>query len=676
MSSSLDTFMQLTSPQSAPAPANVPGVDTFQQITKARVTPQDQWKGMNQPSAMARLGRGFVDVTDGIQQMYLQVTNPEKAKQFQKEKDAELAIYEANAPEGMDWMRLGGQVAATAPTMFLGGPATTMGRMGVGAVQGAAASGSLYTKEDESRLGNATVGAVGGAAIPLAFKGLGEVGGRAWAGLKTLSDKGKVVIKSDEAILRALQGLGVDMASLSATQKKNLVTAARAQLDTGGVIDADAINRKTMIEGLGFTGDAGPTQAQLTRSPQQWAQERNLSKIDEGEALVGRFQNQDARFNTLRNEVIGQIPDDIDAGELTFNAVNNLWGKSQEAVSRLYKQVRNTVGDTGSIQPSKLQNVIAENIDNLTGEKVIGSVDARVGRLLEKSEGLTINQAEELRKWIGSLADGGDPNLQRLKRAFVDALDDDVIDSVGDDAFSQARDAARARFKAFETKLVNSIVEDKTSPDKAFQKVLSADQRDLVGLKKNLLSSPDGAAAWEQIRKQVIQHIWDKAYPSIPGAEEMFSGTNFQKALSKLGDRRLQVLFEPQEVQKLREIAKAGVAMTRTPPYSAVNWSNTAPATYQLLKNMGGNIPFLGNSISNAAESGIKWAQVNEALAGLPTNPGLRRGLIDLISGQVTDFSARPMNIPMGSRVPPIPTGISPQGLLSPTVPLMLLNQD
>jgi hypothetical protein len=154
---------------------------------------------------MARLGRGFVDVTDGIQQMYLQVTNPEKAKQFQKEKDAELAIYEANAPEGMDWMRLGGQVAATAPTMFLGGPATTMGRMGVGAVQGAAASGSLYTKEDESRLGNATVGAVGGAAIPLAFKGLGEVGGRAWAGLKTLSDKGKVVIKSDEAILRALQ---------------------------------------------------------------------------------------------------------------------------------------------------------------------------------------------------------------------------------------------------------------------------------------------------------------------------------------------------------------------------------------------------------------------------------------------------------------------------------------
>ena len=67
---------------------------------------------------------------------------------------------------------------------------------------------------------------------------------------------------------------------------------------------------------------------------------------------------------------------------------------------------------------------------------MLDSIYKRLGRfgmlgtsgLPRKDALITVGQAESLRKFINQLGNGADPNIQRVRRELIDALDDDVVE--------------------------------------------------------------------------------------------------------------------------------------------------------------------------------------------------------------------------------------------------------
>lgn len=638
-----ELFDRLASGEQEPeeiAPASSSRLERLaEQRQRSGETTYDQarrrFSGFREPNFVERIGRGMVDVIDGVKSAYYDLTDEDKARDFRKKADEELGIYESNAGDGFDVGRLVGQAAATSPLALLpGGQAGLLGRTVSGAVQGGLAGGSLYVKEGESRTGNVVGGLLGGAAVPPAIAGAARLGGKlAGAGQRV---KGLLTLPAHAMaqMQDALAGVGVNFGALAPNLQDGLRQAAREQLNTSGVIDPEALARMAKYEELGFVGDAGPMMGQVTRSPQQWANERNLGKLDDesGAMITGRLENQKRRFAQIKNEVIGEIPsvEGIESADVVIDAIKGRWKTTQEAVGALYKAVREEVGDQAGVTvEGLLQRLDAESVNAPAGD-IVKSINGKLAQIgYEEKGSLTIGQAEELRKWVGQLADGNEPNLQRLKREFVDLLDDDVIDSVGIDAFKEARSAARKRFQEFSTKLVKGIVDEKMEPQRLMSAIRNASPKNLQSLKENLLDAPDGMAAWERLRQQVVTDIWEKAQKH--GEMSEFSGARFKDAMKGYQTSRLKVLFEPEELDHLLKVKDAGMGMTFTPPYSAVNWSNTTPTIYNMLKQSR-EIPLIGGYLQSAGERGAKAAEVDRALTGAAVDPGLLKGYEDLVT--------------------------------------------
>lgn len=113
---------------------------------------------------LAGAGKGMTDLVRGAGQMIGVVSDEDIAASRQR--DAPLM----NTGAGMAG-NIAGNVAATIPAMLVPGAATVRGAAAIGAGIGALAPVS----EDESRLGNAGIGAAGGAAGGVVAKGLSRV---------------------------------------------------------------------------------------------------------------------------------------------------------------------------------------------------------------------------------------------------------------------------------------------------------------------------------------------------------------------------------------------------------------------------------------------------------------------------------------------------------------------
>ncbi len=607
---------------------------------------QSQWAGVREPTAVERLGRGMWDIGAGLKQMYLHVTNPTAAKAFQRAEDEELAIYEAGTGPGFDPWRMGGQAAATAPTILVGGGGGLLGRAALGAGVGGLTGASMYTKEDESRLGNVMAGSVGGAAVPAAISGVSRLAGP----VVSKFARGIGQIRRAPGVRRRvateLADRGVDFTKLSDDVQKKLIFDARTQLAATGNLDASALARRVKAEGLGFQGVSAPTSAQVTRSPRQWAQERNLQRIPEaGEELTERFAAQDEQFVRLRGQVAGpKVEEEVyDTGESVVGALTRKWGESQKRVSAIYTDIRKKYGEQHGVQLSRLSAALDDASQDVPNFPVTESIKNRLTKLgvKEGSEALTVRQAEGLRKAINRLPDGGDPNLMRVKREMVAALDDDVIEGVGDDVFRNARAAAKARFDDFSSNVAKKVVEGNLPPDKTFEAIIKGNVSDLQGLKTNLLETEYGQKAWERIRQQVLSQVWKKAAPQ--GAESPFSGIAFKKMVNdRIGQRRLGVLFDQSELSMINAIADVGMDLTYTPPRSAVNWSNTAPMIYSLLSKAGRFVPGVGDQVKAAADAAIDRYAVSSALGGAAFDQGLLAGSKQAISQSVLDAFTKP----------------------------------
>lgn len=535
------------------------------------------------------------------------------AKQYTADVTREIKDYESRrGPDaGFDWMRLGGNVVATAPTMALGGGAGWLGRALSGGAQGGIIGASQFVKDSDSRLGQAGVGAFSGALFSPVVGFLGDKAGTVVRKVAGWLRAAVATPKTADDLMREVPEL-VDVPEAA---RVDLIAEAQRQLAKTGDLNLDQLARKANLVANGVT----PIKSMVTRNPQDWAMERNLSKLTgPTEQLRGIGQqmtdvytaNDEALATRLRS--LGQgLPQGTQEahGMTVMRSIDDLADASQKQVGELYEQIRQAKGDNLASDARNLVQALDELKDVTYTEKLVGSVTNRLRRLgMVDAEGnvttntLTVTQAEELRKFVNRL-----PN-DYGKRDIIRAIDADVLSGAGEDAFAGARSAAEQRFamlgnpatqRALNT--LGELTQGKTAQNFIKSQIIDAADQDVQTLVATLSKLPpdQGQQAIGALRAGLLQHLESKAINPNSG---QFSGASLNRAIKDIGEDKLIRVLGVEQYRQLQSLARAGLDATYQPPYAAVNSSNTAPMLLSLSEKLryGQATPVVGQVIETA----------------------------------------------------------------------------
>jgi hypothetical protein len=200
----------------------------------------------------------------------------------------------------------------------------------------------------------------------------------------------------------------------------------------------------------------------------------------------------------------------------------------------------------------------------------------------------TVRQAEELRKFIRGLGSSVDPSVRMMRGRLVDALDDDVVNAVGDDAFKAARESAKARFDQFSKTFAGRIADEGIAPERLTKRVLSdtTSLKDLRAMRQSLLSGTEdqiarGQDAWKQLRAQALEDLLSR---STNDEGKLLGGQmarDFMKQSAKFRE-----LLEPADYKQLRRLVMASRDATVEPPGSSVNYSGTATTLANMFQSV------------------------------------------------------------------------------------------
>lgn len=610
----------------------------------AEYDPQSkEWRakyGAGEPNALARIGRGYMDVGQGIKQLWKGAFGDAGEKEaYTKQVDEEIGRYTRDRTlaaqdrgedgPGIDWMRGVGNVAATAPAAFIpGGAAAGLGtRMAAGAAGGALSGGAMYTPEGESKAGQVVTGALLGGLAPAAITGGTKlISGGINAGKRAIQPVISAASNNTPEIVLKLQGAlsreGIDFTKLSREVQASLLDDAKRALAAGGDLDAGAVARRADIESLGIK----PTLGQLTRDPRQWQFERNTAGIQgAGDALTNRFVQQGQQLNqavqSVSKGIGGKAADDYGAAESALAGLRGADATKRGAVDAAYQAARGSSGRYADLDHISF----VEQANNALDSGMLGTyLPAQVrGLLNDVAAGklpLNVNTATQLDSVLSAAQRGGNPAEAKAIGVIRSALADAPIASAEGEgaraAFDTARGLARDRFAQIENTPALKAALDDVAPDAFFNKyILRGDARDLGQLRKTLETS--NPQAWNDVRGQVVDYLQRAANGG--NEDGRFSGVAFKKALDKIGPQRLKELFGGEELAQLHTIARAGKALTEQVPLSNVNNSNTASAITNLLQRTSG-VPYL-RELAAPVKTQMTLSQVGKALdAKVPTS--------------------------------------------------------
>jgi len=594
---------------------------------------------------LSRIGKGMMDVGQGLNQLWLMGTGrPGEAQAYTDQVRAENDRYEASRKldtgsqnPGVDWMRIGGNIAATSPAILIpGGNSATLGTRALsGGVGGALAGASMFSDQatPAAKTGQAAIGGLLGSAAPVALSKMVDIG-------SGLLNKGNVVTTRAGQVLsgasspaqvnltiqQTLGARGIDFSRLSAEAQAALSDDVRATLRAGAAVSADDIERKAAM--LAF--DLRPTAAQVTRDPKRWAFERNTADIEgAGDRLKARFVQQNQQLygaaEKIKGATGGVSPDAHEASGTALSSLLKMDAGKRAAVDSAYDAARNEAGRyvaldhvafvkqaNDALDAGMLGHYLPEQVKNILNDVATGKTP------------LNVNVAAQIDTVLSAAQRGAMPAEQKaigvVRTALADAPAADAMGDAARAAFDSARGMARQRFAQIENTPSLKAALDGAAPDQFFGKfVLRGNASDLQALKQSLSSDPQ---AWNNLRGQTVEWLTDRATLG-KGADGVFSGAQLRKAMATLGDQRMRVLFSPEEFANLKTLSKAASAATETPSSTRAGvGSNTAEKLSNLLSK-GANLPYLRELVVKPLQSTARDIQVSSSLAGRTPAPSV-----------------------------------------------------
>lgn len=463
--------------------------------------------------------------------------------------------------------------------MFAGLPGaqgSLAARTAVSAAEGAL-TGVATTSETESPWTNFYIGGGLGMLAPLAAKAVGHVVNKMSTKPIQVTVDGRF---TDEAI---------DVLERAKARPEDFADEVVAELRKSGLT-------KEQLQNFNAFRDLGldPTRAQVTGLKSDFMVQQELAKTSN--AVTTRLAEQDKilgdHVDALISGTGAKASDNIDAGNMVSRAIFGRVNEVDEAISAAYQAARASAPKAKTVSLTRTAAALRrmQSQDKASN----GLVSAIQGDLQQRGlvEGFSaqgrrgsVELAEEARKFINQVASENPQARARLAKELKEALDADVMAAVGEDVFKDAR-AVKARFErsmervrttrrdAGARTLVESLVENRANPDTLVEQIVRKSTRsgDVAQLKRFLESgTPEqvqaGREALAELKAATLRDVYKKATSGTglnEGGAPVFSGQKFKQALDSIGNAKLSVLFDADELTMIGKISRVGEL--RIPP--------------------------------------------------------------------------------------------------------------
>lgn len=373
---------------------------------------------------------------------------------------------------------------------------------------------------------------------------------------------------------------------------RGIVATGPHAMETLAPLGRQAQARAARLESLGVTK---PTLGVVTRDPAAFSFEQNMAKLQGvGDDLAQQMRNTEATLVDKGRSMVRELGG-AKGPEATGKGIEDVLdakrAEMQEVTSALYRQVRETQGDVpvGRLQGFRELLNSPDVADDVTLDGFRQSIERRLTRHTEHGGLTTVQQAEDLRKMIGRIGNNAEPSVRWARKMFIDALDDDVVSVLGDDAFKAARASARERFTEFGKTFAGKLADEKLAPELLTRRVLGDGVKlsDLRALRQSLHTGTTeqvarGQEAWRSLQAQAVDDLLGKSVD----ADGNLIGSTLSREFNKSA-LKLRELLGPQDFKTMRRLAAATRDVKAYPVGHSVNTSNTATT----MANMFANVP-------------------------------------------------------------------------------------
>lgn len=598
-------------------------------------------------------------------------------KTYKNTNDNHNTVRKANK-QGADVTRVGANMLLTAPIAGVGGtlksgvPLVSKAGaefLGKNAALGALVGATGVHENNTQRLKSMGAGALGGAIGAGVGQKVGEgvvkvaQKGRNTAAkfsntetnrlLQSIDSKlGTTSINVDVHLNDALKVKGMKLSDLSDDVAKGLRADAKKALSSGKALSPDAVARKVVLDRLGIKG----TRAQITGDPKLWQQEAELAKVSAGDALRDKFIADNKKLAGLLDESItatgGKAIDQYGVSQEAMETLVGRYAKNKEFVGSAYDIARKAQGNNAVLDGASF----AEEANSILKKEYASmslppSIKKMLKDISKNPDEFTLNQADEFikllnREYKTSLNMGQETSTSNaiglvrkaLKERQAQALDG----FLGNDsavAYKFARDAHGANIQLKEQIPILKDAIKGVKPDKIFTSRILNGNVDELNKTIEVLSANNPQVV-RDIKQQTLEFISKEAIKQ----NGQPSPAAMKKALDGIGDRKLAILFSPDEVRRIKDIGMAMEYLITQPNHSYVNNSNTSAGLMnyfgRFIKSagdLGQYIPVIGNNIVQPLQGAATRVGVSRATSGAASLAGKTNLPVSKTSQSIVD---------------------------------------
>ena len=451
--------------------------------------------------------------------------------------------------------------------------------------------------------GASLLGGVAGGMGPGMAQGIGGMARRAAAPTMTPA-------QVDVALTSTLGRAGADYTQIPENVQRQLRAQLTTSLQAGKELDPEAVRRMSDFLTVGAT----PTRGMVSQNPVQITQEMNLAKMaangSDGQ-LHGLPMMQNQNNATLIRNLNGLGADRGDsfaAGQRAIGAIGATDAVQGKNVGDLYNSARAMPGGNTPLD----RKTVVDNIYNsLAKENKMAFLPYNVSNMLNTIIKCSINvngqthavpfDANALDNLMTTIATAGRGNVDGNVKAALSiarkAIDGSAITPLNNrppvigsplvtstdaaamrgadgesgafmGALNNARESARQQFKWQESSRPVEAALGTGAPDDFVKKfVIGGTVADARAVAKEAPSAG--------IKDAIMSHLKDKALNSSTDEVGKFSQSAFNKAVSQIGDQKLGLFFNAEEMGQLKALGRVASYMQVQPVGSAVNNSNS-----------------------------------------------------------------------------------------------------
>lgn len=523
-------------------------------------------------------------------------------------------------------------------------------------------------------------GGIGGGVAANKLQDIATAGGQS---LMRMLRPAPVTQAVDQTISTILERSGIDWSRVPERVRQGMRQDAAEALRTGQDLDPAALRRLLAFRSTGTT----PTVGMLTQNPGQITRERNLAKAgaastDPRLQQLADVQNRNVQSLLQRLDEAGAAgaPNEAAAGQTSIGGLLTQAERARGDINSLYAAARDTAGRSLDLDRAAFTRQANAALDEaMVGSALPPDVANTMNRIARGEMPFTVEISEQLKTRIGALQRATNDGTARTALGVVrDALDNTPLmpsapinpgnlpvvpgsippsaQTIGQEsiaAFNKARAANRAYMNELRAnpalaKVDEAILSVRDNPQlgtvadvvgaegfmKKFVMSPTASPRQVEGLLQRV--GPEGASA---IRNNVLSQLKAAATRNTDDIVK-WNDASYRDALRNIGERKLQILFSPEEREMLRNIGEAGKYMKAQPEGSAINNSNTAAAVIgqglAALESAASFVPFGGREILTTRLQGMQLRQsqspVNALALGSPRRPS-SNAILPLLAG-------------------------------------------